>query len=269
MSLDPSSNNRQSAANAPQTQPPEPESSIDAPTEEIAEMEEEVGDRDPTYIRTRTVFRYDERQLQGSNSVDRFRFRLLYAFGPKQRFGVSVLVPAIRADTPFGDARGAADIEIQANANVYFRPRFRTGAGIQATLQTASDRLLGGDTTTLKPSWDFAAVLSSRFELTGALYYKRSIHTTRGIPAKQFEPDITLNVQALTATWFVEWDSFYDFIPARYAHTMKVGVGRRFGGNRPWVVSPYYARGINDYARLSQYRSNAGLDLTWYLFAHR
>jgi hypothetical protein len=53
------------------------------------------------------------------------------------------------------------------------------------------------------------------------------------------------------------------------AHTMKVGVGRRFGGNRPWVVSPYYARGINDYARLSQYRSNAGLDLTWYLFAHR
>jgi hypothetical protein len=52
--------------------------------EEIEELQEEVGDRDPTYLRTRTVVRYDHRLL-GPASIDRFRLRLLYGFGPKQR----------------------------------------------------------------------------------------------------------------------------------------------------------------------------------------
>jgi hypothetical protein len=48
-----------------------------------------------------------------------------------------------------------------------------------------------------------------------AFFYKQSIHTTRGSRAKQFEPDVTLNARVLDATWFLEWDSYYDFLPDR------------------------------------------------------
>jgi len=255
---------------APQTQaPPQTPSTIDAETEDVAELEQEVGDRDPTYLRTRVVFSYDHKLLEGPTSVDRFRPKLLYAFGPRQRFGASVLVPAIHTDTSSGTASGAGDAELQAYANVYYTQRFRTGTLVQTTLQTSSDALIGGATTTVKPGWDFAAVLSSRVELTGAFYYKRSIHTARGMPARQFEPDITLNARALKATWFVEWDSYYDVIPDRFAQTMKTGVSERVGRDRRWVVSAYYSTAINEYGRQSQYRYNAGFDATWYPLKYR
>jgi hypothetical protein len=257
------------ASPAPQTQAPQSPSTIDAETDDVEELEQEVGDRDPTYLRTRLVFSYDHKLLEGSASVDRCRLKLLYAFGSKQRFGVSVLVPAIRTDTSSGTASGAGDAELQVNANVYYTERFRTGTLVQTTLQTSSDALIGGATTTAKLGWDFAGVLSSRIELTGAFYYKRSIHTARGEPARQFEPDIALNARVLKATWFVEWDSYYDHIPDRFAQTMKTGVSERVGRDRRWVVSAYYSTAINEYGRQSQYRYNAGFDATWYPLKYR
>jgi hypothetical protein len=215
------------------------------------------------------VFRYDHRLLNGPASINRLRLKLLYAFGPMQRFGMSVLEPLIQADTLSGGASGPGDTEVEAVANIYYRPRFRTGAAVQTTFQTSSDSRIGGATTMIRPSWDLAAVLSNRVELTGVAYYRRSVHTTRGIPAKQTESDITLNTRVLEATWFVEWDSFYDFIPERFAHTMKAGISRRIGSDRRWVLSAYYATGINDHGRQSQYRYNAGLDATWYPGKHR
>jgi hypothetical protein len=253
-----------SFAQRPQTQSEPDETTILTPDEETAELEEEVGDRDLTYIRTRLVFRYDHKRLEAPASGDRFRVRLLYAFGPKQRYGASVLMPLVQADTPVGSARGSGDAELQLTANIAYSERFRTGVGIQATLQTSSDALLGGATTTIKPDWSFTGVLSSRAVLTAAFFYKQSIHTTRGVRAKQFEPDVTVNARAMDATWFLEWDSYYDFLPDRFAQTLKPGVSRAFGSKGRWVASAYYAFGINDYGRRSQYRYNAGADVTWY-----
>jgi hypothetical protein len=145
----------------PQAQTPSPQSALSPDQEEeeeIQELEEEVGDRDPTYLRTRTVFRYDHRLL-GPASIDRFRLRLLYGFGPKQRYAVSALGPIVQTET---------------------------------------------------------------------------------------------------------LDSFYDVSPGQIAPTLKPGVSRAFGPNRRWVASAYYGIGLNDYARLTQYRYNAGVDITWY-----
>jgi hypothetical protein len=259
-----------SASPAPQAQTPS-QPSVTPPTsdeleelEEIEELEEEVGDRDPTYLRTRLVFRYDHRLILGAATTNRLRLRVLYGFGPKQRFAMSFLEPVIQTDTPLGTARGSGDAEVQLIANFFNRERFRMGVAVQSTLQTSSDALLGGATTTIKPSWDLAVVLSSRFQLTAAVYYKKSIHTTRGIPAKQFEPDVTFNARILNSTLFLEWDSYYDFLPHQFAQTLKPGISRAFGGNRGWTVSAYYALGTNDYGRLSQYRYNTGFDVTWF-----
>jgi hypothetical protein len=71
------------------------------------------------------------------------------------------------------------------------------------------------------------------------------------------------------ATWFLEWDAFYDRLPGRFAQTLKPGVSRAFGPGRRWVGSAYYAVGVNDYAQLTQYRYDAGVDVTWYPFKYR
>ena len=167
--------------------------------EEIEELEEEVGDRDPTYLRTRTVFRYDHRLL-GPASIDRFRLRLLYGFGPKQRYAVSAIGPLVQTETPPRTARGAGDAEVQLNANILYGERFRTGVAVQAAFQTSSDALIGGATTTVRPSIDFTGVLSRHLEVVATLYYKHSIHTARGLPFKQFEPDLIVNTRVLKAT---------------------------------------------------------------------
>jgi hypothetical protein len=250
----------------PQAQTPSPQSALSPDQEEeeeIQELEEEVGDRDPTYLRTRTVFRYDHR-LVGPASIDRFRLRLLYGFGPKQRYAVSALGPIVQTETPSRTARGAGDAEVQLNANILYGERFRTGVAVQAAFQTSSDALIGGATTTVKPSIDFTGVLSRRLEVVATLYYKHSLHTARGLPFKQLEPDLIVNTRVLEATWFLQWDSFYDVSLGQFAQTLKPGVSRAFGPNRRWVASAYYGIGLNDYARLTQYRYNAGIDITWY-----
>jgi hypothetical protein len=249
-----------------QAQTPSPQTALSPDQEEeeeIEELEEEVGDRDPTYLRTRTVVRYD-RRLLGPASIDRFRLRLLYGFGPKQRYAVSALEPIVRVDTGARTARGSGDAEVQLNANILYGKRFRTGVAVQAAFQTSSDALIGGATTTVKPSIDFTGVLSRHLELVATFYYKQSIHTARGRPVKQLEPDVSLNTRVLKATWFLQWDSFYDVSPGQFAQTLKPGVSRAFGPNRRWVASAYYGIRLNDHARLTQYRSNAGVDITWY-----
>ena len=210
--------------------------------EEIEELEEEVGDRDPTYLRTRLVFRYDYRLFIGDATANRLRLRVLYGFGPKQRFAVSFLQPLIQTDTPLRTARGSGDAEVQLNANFFNRERFRMGVAVQSSLQTSSDELLGGATTTIKPSWDLAVVLSSRFQLTAAVYYKKSIRTTRGVPFKQIEPDVTFNARVLKSTVFLEWDAYYDFLPQQFAQTLKSGITRAFGETRVWTVSALLCR---------------------------
>jgi hypothetical protein len=231
--------------------------------EEIEELQEEVGDRDPTYLRTRTVVRYDHRLL-GPASIDRFRLRLLYGFGPKQRYAVSALEPIVHVQTSARTARGSGDAEVQLNANILYGKHFRTGVAVQAAFQTSSDALIGGATTTVRPSIDCTGVFSHHLEVVATLYYKQSIHTARGLPVKQFEPDLIVNTRVLKATWFLQWDSFYDISPGQYAQTLKPGVSRAFGPNRRWVATAYYGIGLNDYARLTQYRYNAGIDITWY-----
>jgi hypothetical protein len=138
--------------------------------EEIEELEEEAGDRDPTYLRTRTVVRYDQRLL-GPASIDRFRLRLLYGFGPKQRYAVSALEPIVQVDTAARTARGSGDAEVQLNANILYGKRFRTGVTVQAAFQTLSDALIGGATTTVKPSIDFTGVFSRHLEVVATLYF--------------------------------------------------------------------------------------------------
>jgi hypothetical protein len=76
-------------------------------------------------------------------------------------------------------------------------------------------------------------------------------------------------MRVLKATWFVESDSYYDFIPGRFAPMLKTGLGRGFGEKKKWTASAYVEWPLNAYARQTQQHINTGLDVTWYPFLNR
>jgi hypothetical protein len=99
-------------------------------SDEIA-LQEEVGDRDLTYLRTRTVFQYDYQEQVEDVTINRARLKLLYAFGPHQNMAVSVMVPVIWMSTATQLAFGSGDMEITAGWVVYASDTFRTGGLVQ------------------------------------------------------------------------------------------------------------------------------------------
>lgn len=227
-------------------------------------MEEAAADSDLTYLRSRLVFRYDYRSLVEDVTMNRARLTSAFAFGPHQRLGVQLTIPVVHKDAAGDSAGGLADVEVLFGGNFYYRERFRAGANVEFVLPTATDPLLGGGTTTIEPAVGFAAVLTPRLELTGSFSYKKSIHTTRGTPFNEFEPDLALNARRWGVTWRAEWDSFYLFNSDQFAQKFKVVVSRALGREHRWVVSPYYAFPLNEAGRQTQYIRQVGMDVTWF-----
>lgn len=232
-------------------------------------IQEEAGNRDITYLRTRAVFRYDYKEQDGPAESNRLRLRLVYGFGANQRFGVAVNVPVVWMQTPTGTVFGSSDTDVTAGVVVYHTKQGRTGFIAEATVPTSSENALGGGTTTMKGTWGITYVLSKRFEFNGAFSYKQSVATSRGAPAKQFEPDVTLNVRVLKTTWFMESDSFYDFLPEEFAPMIKTGLSRAWGEAKSWTTSAYIEWPLDAYARTTQHHLNVGFDVTWFPFKGR
>ena len=235
-----------------------------APDDQTTQMEEESAERDVTYINSRLVYRYDFKSQVGDATANRLRLKGLYSFGPKNRLAFALTIPVVQKDVPGNSAAGLADVQAQFGGNFYYRERFRTGAAVQFTPQTSTDELLGGSTTTVKSTWGFTAVLTRRNELNCTFNYNRSIHTTRGSPKNEFEPDITLNTHRFGVTWYGEWDSYYPLTGGALEQTFKFGASRRLSKARRWVFSPYYSFPLNDSGRNTQYVRNVGLDVSWF-----
>jgi Putative MetA-pathway of phenol degradation len=231
-----------------------------------SQLQEEVGDRDLTYLRTRAVFQYDYKELVDDVTINRTRLKLLYAFGPHQNLAVSVLVPVVWMSTATQSAFGSGDMEITAGWVAYANDKFRTGILGQVVPQTSSENLIGGASTNLKGTWAMAWMLSSRFEFTGFFSYKQSVHESRLGPIKQFEPDLTLNMRVKKSILFVESDSYLDCITNRFAPMLKGGVGRAFGKRKAWVATVYAEWPLSEYARRTQEIVDTGIDVTWYPF---
>jgi hypothetical protein len=235
-----------------------------APDDQTTQMEEESAERDVTYITSRLVYRYDYKSQAKDVTANRIRLKGLYSFGPKNRLAFALTIPVVWKDVPGNSASGLSDIQAQFGGNFYYKERFRTGAAVQITPQTSTDDLLGGSSTTVKSTWGFTSVLTRRNELNATFNYNRSIHTTRGSPKNEFEPDISLNTHRFGLTWYGEWDSFYPLTGGTLAQTLKFGASRRLSKARRWVFSPYYSFPLNDAGRNTQYVRNVGLDVSWF-----
>jgi hypothetical protein len=229
-------------------------------------IQEEVGDRDITYLRTRAVFRYDYKEQDGPTEKNRFRLKLVYGFGANQRFGVAVNLPVVWMQTPAGSVFGSGDTDVTGEVVVYQTKQVRIGFIGEMTVPTSSEKALGGGNTNLKGSWGITSVLSKWLEFNGSFSYKQSVSTSFSAPVKQFEPDVALNMRVLKTTWYVESDSYYDFNPEQFAPMIKTGLSRAWGETKNWTTSAYIEWPLNSYARATQHRLDVGLDVIWYPF---
>ncbi|HEY3704608.1 MAG TPA: hypothetical protein VGL22_06065 [Terracidiphilus sp.] len=229
-----------------------------------AEMQQEAARSDVTYLRSYLVYRYDYKQQQRDVTANRFRLRGVYGFGPQKRLGVAVTVPFILQTNSAQTAFGLGDIEPQFGGNLYLSRRFRTGAAVEFTLQTATNSQLGGNTTIIKPAWGFTAVPTDRNELNCVFNYNRSIHVSRGAKIDEFEPDCTINTRRFGATEYVEWDSYYQFAQNQLAQTMQIGFSRTSRREKQCVLSPYVSFPLNQFGRQTQFIVKVGMDISWF-----
>ena len=253
------------SAGQQQSSPPaQGQSSAPGQTNAATEMEANVAEHDITYLKSRLVFRYDYKSLIGDGDMNRFRLKGLWGFGPEGRLGLAVTVPVIDKEVPGNSAFGMGDMEIQFGGIFYLGERFRAGAAVTFYPRTSTNALLGGASTAIKPATGFTALLNSRMELNCVFNYKISVHTVRGTPTNQFEPDFTLSTHRLGATIFLEWDSYYMIKTGDFAQTMKIGVSRSLGKRSGWVIGPYFSLAVNRPGSHTQYIHEPGIDVTWF-----
>lgn len=236
---------------------------------DTTDIQQESAERDITYIRTRAIFQYDYKEQVDDVTTNRFRLKLQYGFGEDERFGVTVMTPLLWRSNATQSGFGVGDMEITAGMIFLDNGKFRTGAAVQVVPPTASENLLGGSTLDMKGTWGFSYVLSPKFEFTGVFNYKQSVAVYRGQATKQFEPDVTLNMRVKKMTWFLESDSYYNFIPEQFAPMLKFGISRGFGKERSWVATVYVEGPLSEYSRQAQQIVNTGIDLTWYPWPKR
>jgi hypothetical protein len=89
-------------------------------------IEEESGERDITYLKSRVTFRYDYKDQEGDVITNRFRVKTVIGFGPHQRYGVSLNVPVLHRDKPEDSATGLGDVELQPGAVIQSGESFAT-----------------------------------------------------------------------------------------------------------------------------------------------
>ena len=236
---------------------------------DASDIQAETGNRDITYIRTRAVFQYDYKDQVNDVTTNRLRLKLQYGFGEGQKFAVSVMTPVLWKSNATQSGFGVGDMEITAGMIFYDNNKFRTGISAQVVPPTSSENLLGGATLDMKGTWGFAYVLSPRFEFTGMFNYKQSVAVYRGQPTKQFEPDVSLNMRVKKMTWFLESDSYYNFIPQQFAPMLKFGISKEIGKSKAWVASVYVEGPLSGYARQAQEIVNTGVDVTWFPWPKR
>jgi hypothetical protein len=251
---------------ADQTQSPSTQQQAAAPaqSDQTGNLQENNAEHDITYLESRLAFRYDYKSETNDTIDNRFRLQGLWGFGPQNRMGFSLTIPVLNTSVPGNSAFGLGDIEAQFGGVFYRAERIRFGAAVTLYPQTATNKLLGGASTDIKPAVGFTALLNSRIELNCIFNYQRSIHTVRGSPTNQFEPDFTLSTERLGMTIFTEWDSYYLISTEQFAQTLKFGVSRSFGKKNRWVVAPYYSVPVSHAGTLTQYIQNVGIDVNWF-----
>ena len=220
-----------------------------------------------TYMDSHLALKYNHDEFEGGSRLDRTRVHWLQAFGPSKRLAAGIEVPFLffNAGEMEPNANGIGDITVEFRGMLGKGEKFEHVAGIEFTMPSASNDLLGAGQTVMRLAWGFSAQITSHTLLSGELGYNRATHTQRSEPRVNYiEPELILT-EALgkRVAVFLDWDTYEDFNRTQYIQTLKAGLEIELDHKQKWSVTPYAQFPLTGSSRAAEFKNSVGVDLIY------
>ena len=220
-----------------------------------------------TYMDPHLALKYNHDRFEGGSTLDRTRVHWLQAFGPSKRLAAGIEVPFLyfNGGEMEPNANGIGDLTVEFRGMLGKGEKFEHVAGIEFTMPSASNDLLGAGQTVMRLAWGFSAQITSHTLLSGELGYNRAIHTQRSEPGVNYiEPELILT-QALgkRVGVFLDWDTYEDFNRTQYILTLKAGLEIELDHKQKWSLTPYAQFPLTRSSQAAEFKNSLGVDLIY------
>lgn len=235
----------QQPANGGQSGPPAqpgaktaaPDDALDNPL--LDEMDEEDN---ATYMESHVVFRYRYDSFDGGVDSNEIKVKWQQAIDPSKRVAVSMELPFVHIAEPENHSTGGfGDMKLELRGMLQKREKWEQALGVELTLPSASNSVLGEEQTVLRFIWGFSAEVAKKTLLSGEFAYNKAIVNHGAEPGvNSIEPELIL-MHAFTKRFgaYLDWDNYYEFSVDKYINTMKVGLEIALDKKEKWGLEPF------------------------------
>ena len=167
------------------------------------------------------------------------------------------------AGEPSGN--GLGDIKLEFRGMLGKGERFEHAAGLEITVPSATNDLVGEDETVIKLVWGFSAQVTPHTLLSGELAYNKAVQTSHGLPGtNDIEPELILaQAFAKRIGGYLDWNTYYDFNASEYAQTLRVGFNVELDRKEKWSLVPYFEFPLNHFTRITKIKNIVGMELSY------
>jgi len=161
-------------------------------------LDEADGEEKITYIDSHVGFEYRYDSLDGGVARNSLKLKWQQAIGATKRVAVSMELPFDHVSEPENMSTGGiGDMKLELRGMLQKKEKFEHTAGVEVTLPSANNYILGEGQTVLRFIWGFSGQLTPKTLLTGEFAYNKAIvNHGPGEGENNIEPQLILS-QAL------------------------------------------------------------------------
>ena len=249
------------AAQTPAHATPSPDDAFDNP------VLEQADEARITYMQSRVTFKYNHDEYDGGSSGDLVEVDWLQSFGPSGRMAAGIELPFMHFNGGAGEpsGNGLGDIKLEFRGMLGKWEKFEYAAGIEITIPSATNNLVGENEIVIKLVWGFSTQVTPHTLLSGELGYNKAVQTSHNLPGtNNIEPELILSQAfAKRIGGYLDWNTYYDFNASEYAQTLRVGLNVELDRKEKWSLSPYFEFPLNHFTRITEIKNLVGVDLSY------
>jgi len=229
-------------------------------------LDEADGGEIITYIDTHVAFKYRYDSFDGGVDSNSIMVKWQQAIGATKRVAVSMELPFVHLSEPSNMSIGGfGDMKLELRGMLQKKEKFEHAAGVEVTLPSANNYILGEGQTVLRFIWGFSGQLTKKTVLSGEFAYNKAIANHGLVEGENsIEPELILG-QALAKRVgaYLDWDNYYEFSVDTYINTMKVGLQIALDKKEKWGVAPYVVFPLSHASSVFDTKMGAGFDFTY------
>src|SRR5271157_1689383 len=157
---------------------PSPDDALDNPVLEQADEERNI-----TYMQSHITFKYNHDEYDGGSSGDLVQVDWLQSFASSNRMAAGIELPLVHFNGSNGEPGGSGlgDIKLQFRGMLGKWEKFEHAGGIEITVPSASNDLVGENETVIRLVWGFSAQVTPHTMLSGELGYNKAVQTSHAL----------------------------------------------------------------------------------------